>query len=263
MDSAQVRSIQSLGRGLEVLQRIEDNGNGLSLRQLHMETGIPKASLLRILKTLGEHARIDKSAEGHYLAAQSVARSTHPQSAIGTATSLAQPLLKRLREQSDWPSDLAIRDGLRMKVVASNRSLYGGKWRRSVMDEKVDLLSSALGRAFLAHCPANAAALLIEQIYADDQRRRRMHEANLRELEATRRRGFGVRDAHYPGPDSHHLDALLAIAVPVMVEGSPVASMSCVWDAGSVPMSSVIESSLAHLVRAAAELGRRMAREET
>ena len=47
----QVKSINALARGLEVLQILQSSG-ALTLADLYRLTGIPKASLLRILKTL-------------------------------------------------------------------------------------------------------------------------------------------------------------------------------------------------------------------
>ncbi len=49
----QVKSINALARALDVLQLLQSSG-ALTLAELHRLTGIPKASLLRILKTLME-----------------------------------------------------------------------------------------------------------------------------------------------------------------------------------------------------------------
>ena len=49
----QVKSIQALARGLRVLHALQTSG-GMTLADLHRQTLILKASLLRILKTLME-----------------------------------------------------------------------------------------------------------------------------------------------------------------------------------------------------------------
>ena len=53
----QVKSINALARGLQVLQVLQTS-QGMSLAALHGRTGVPKASLLRILKTLMEQGFI-------------------------------------------------------------------------------------------------------------------------------------------------------------------------------------------------------------
>ncbi|MCX7150951.1 MAG: helix-turn-helix domain-containing protein, partial [Proteobacteria bacterium] len=65
--SPRVKSIASLRRGLDVLRAIR-NGQGLSLHALHGETSAPKASLLRIVRTLEEAGWIQRRlADGAYL----------------------------------------------------------------------------------------------------------------------------------------------------------------------------------------------------
>ncbi|MBL0283610.1 MAG: helix-turn-helix domain-containing protein, partial [Zoogloea sp.] len=46
-----MKTIDALSRGLDVLRSLEER-RGQSLAELHRATGIPKASLLRILETL-------------------------------------------------------------------------------------------------------------------------------------------------------------------------------------------------------------------
>jgi len=53
MKELHVKSIRSLARGLTVLQIVQASG-AVTLHDLHRISQIPKASLLRILKTLIE-----------------------------------------------------------------------------------------------------------------------------------------------------------------------------------------------------------------
>ena len=269
MQSAKVLTIYSLQRGLEVLSLVEQ-GQGLSLHDLHQASRVPKASLLRILKTLGEQGRITRTADGAYtmLAAGRPEGREPPgkddRALTGFATkawsALAQEALDGLSHELPWPSDIGVPDQLSMRVIASNRACYGAHWRRSVVGAKVDLLESALGRSYLAFCTPQERLALTEQVLGADKARSRRREAIQKEIDLTRRRGFGSRDAHYPGPDSHHEDRLSAIASPVLVDGVVVACLSCVWDTSRASRSDVIEGCLAHLVRAASHLGAALAR---
>ncbi|HSV77853.1 MAG TPA: helix-turn-helix domain-containing protein [Ramlibacter sp.] len=253
MQAAKVLSIHSLERGLKVLKVIQA-GAGVSLRDLHQASGVPKASLLRILKTLGEQECVGRTADGRYFAVGGGAAQAPDTQATALAVS-AQATLEALGAQLPWPSDLGVPDGTRMRVVASNRAAYGRGWRRSVVGAQVDLLDSALGRTYLAFCRPEERLELTEQVLGAEPARRRRREAWEGEIELARTRGFGSRDALYAGPDSHHDDRLSAIAVPVLSNGLAVGCLSCVWDTARATRTEVIESCLAHLVRAACALG--------
>ncbi len=62
------RTIRALERGLDVLQAVRAE-SGVRLRDLHVLTGLPKATLLRVLKTLADRGLVwQRMADGAYLA---------------------------------------------------------------------------------------------------------------------------------------------------------------------------------------------------
>jgi IclR family transcriptional regulator, mhp operon transcriptional activator len=134
MDTARVRSIASLKRGLEVLSLLHAR-DGVQLRELHEASGVPKASLLRVLKTLIEHRWVRRrAADGAYLASvlpQGPAQQdTQPGAASRPlAAEVLAGALRDLRQTLSWPSDVAVRHGGVMRVIDSNRSAYGRVWR--------------------------------------------------------------------------------------------------------------------------------------
>jgi len=255
MQTANVRSIASLKRGLDMMRLIAAE-DGISLHALHVRTGIPKASILRVVKTLLEAGQIARRThDGAYVAIAPCVAAVRPGPPGTTLATAAQQALQSLQQIAPWPSDVAVRSGLKMRVIDSNRAAYGAKWRRSVVGEDVDLLESAMGRAFLAYCAPQEQRDLLDRILAVDRPRARRREAIERELALTRERGFGSRDSLYSGPDSHHDQRLSAIAVPVLVGTGAVACISCVWDTQSASPTEVIERCLAHLARHAAGIG--------
>lgn len=286
MQTAQVRSIASLKRGLDVLSLVQSS-DGLLLRELHAGTGVPKASLLRILKTLIEHRLVRRrDGDGAYLSTTVstgddgthgalitqrgvTALSATPRDPLRAPTdtlaglqhALADALpelLATLHQQLPWPSDVAVSHGLKMRVIDSNRALYGRLWRPSVIGESIDSLDSAMGRAYLAFSPQALSRPLVDALLAAGGFRARRKEALQRELLATRQRGFGARDDLYAGPDSHHGRQLSAIAVPILHGDWAIACLSCVWSQGTSARAEVIEQALAHLVRGASVLGERL-----
>ena len=255
MNTAQVRSIASLGRGLDVLSLVAGH-RGLVLHELHVASGIPKASLLRILKTLLEHGLVRKRAgDGAYLSIAPPAAGQIPSQASETSPLKFPDLRDALNERLPWPSDLAIPCDLKMRVVDSNRSAYGRLWRPSVIGKEIDMLDSAMGRAYMAFIPAGACRQLVDKQLSGSSTRARRREAIEREITVTRKRGYGQRDDLYAGPDSDHGRQLSAIAVPILRGASAVACVSCVWDQRTTSRAEVLELGLAHLVRLASRFG--------
>ena len=232
--------------------------DGLALRELHAVSGVPKASLLRILKTLIEHGLVrQRLDDGAYVSEQP--RPAESAFHAG-AQSLSQRLpgsLKELRAHLPWPSDVAVPHGSKMRVIDSNRSECGRVWWPSVVGEEIEMLDSAMGRAHLAFVPGDVCGALVEQSLSSGASRARWREAIERELELelTRRRGFGQRDYLDAGPDADHDRQLSAIAVPIISGTTVLGCVSCVWSLRATSQAEVLESGLAHLVRLAAVLG--------
>lgn len=227
-------------------------GNGLALGQLHDLTAIPKPSLLRILKTLEEAGWIHRRmGDGLYM-------SREPQEAPSTdgiprvrLEDVAASVLHDLKKKMPWPSDLGIRCGTRMLVVQSNRSLFGKDWARTVIGAQPDILGSAMGRAYLAFCPASERKALLGQLIHPGSPMARRREWLDRLLQDVSARGYARRDPLYAGPDADHDTHLSAIAVPVRCGDEIVACLSCIWHVGTVQESAVISKGLGLLTDAA------------
>lgn len=227
-------------------------GNGLALGQLHDMTAIPKPSLLRILKTLEEAGWIHRRM-GDSLYMPREPQETQPADSIPPVRleDVATSVLRDLKKKMPWPSDLGVRSGTRMLIVQSNRSLFGEDWTRTVIGAQPDMLGSAMGRAYLAFCPASERKELLEQLIHPGSPMARRREWLNRLLEDVRARGYATRDPLYAGPDADHDTHLSAIAVPVRCGDEIVACLSCVWHVGTAQESAVISKGLGLLTDAA------------
>ncbi|MCB1339305.1 MAG: helix-turn-helix domain-containing protein, partial [Maritimibacter sp.] len=128
MKQPQVKSIRALARGLEVLQLLQTSG-ALTLHELHGASGLPKASLLRILRTLMERGLVwQRMADDAYVPSFSLAdlagRMTREQALV----EVASPLLAALSDEIRWPSVLAVPRLTHMEVIETNatRAYVGG-----------------------------------------------------------------------------------------------------------------------------------------
>ena len=260
-----VKSIAALRRGLQVL-RVIRNATGLSLNELYRETAAPKASLLRIVRTLEEGGWIQRRlADGAYLPLPQPARPAASSRQRARLIEIAAPDLRDLHQRMPWPSDIAVRDGLGMLVLESNRSLSGMVVNRDVIGYRPGMVWSAMGRAYLAFCPEAERDELLEALRnsADiSDRAARRGEWLQRIIAQTGRQGYAVRDPHNIGPDAEALKRFSAIAVPVLGGGGVQACLSCIWITDLATEVQIVTRHLGSLQRAAARIGARLAGEK-
>lgn len=257
-----MKSIASLRRGVEVLESIRGS-TGLTLHALHRSTSLPKASLLRILKTLEEAGVIQRRiADGAYMP-RTVERSPdEPSRAHLRLIELAAPSLRALHAELPWPSDVGVRDGTRMLVLESNRPLCGLAVNRKVVGFHPHMLLSALGRAYLAFCPSGEREALLGELArttdAADRALARRREWIEQLVAQTRQQGYGVRDPRHLGPDADAAERFSAMAVPIMVDAGVAACLSCVWLAAVATEADIASRYLELLRRTADEIGKRL-----
>ena len=149
----QVKSIHALARGLEVLQILQTSG-ALTLADLYRLTGIPKASLLRILKTLMEAGFIwQRMVDDAWVPSFSLAELAGRMDRESQLVEVASPVLAALTAEIEWPSVLAVPRLSHMEVLETNAArAYFDHIALGPVGFQVNMLRSASGRAFIAFC---------------------------------------------------------------------------------------------------------------
>jgi IclR family mhp operon transcriptional activator len=214
-----------------------------TLPALLRKLDLPRATLIRLLGTL--------EAAGYVLRTpQSRRYEVTPRVAILAAgfnfdawlSVVSGPILADLLTKIGWPSDVMVLSGAEIHVRASNRLQCGVSISTDIIGMRSPLARSASGRAYLAWSPDRERERLLPLCVT-----RQGESALLRELEATRRRGYGVRDPVLA-------PQIGAIAIPVM-QGDTVA---CCLDIVFLPrverLEHVAERCLPALRAAAAQM---------
>lgn len=248
------KRIEALARGLDVLKALYTRP-GASLHQLHGTTGLPKATLLRSLRTLEARGFVSRRlADGGYLPVPLA--SSAPTDPLAEA---AAPALEALSRAIPWPTDLGVRDGSSIVVLESNRRLCSIRVNRQALGARPHMLWSAMGRAYLAFCPDAEREEILATLRASNApedraaRNRRSIDAL---LEHTRARGYGVRDPRYGVLDLGLARQVSAIAVPVRRGARVLACLNCVWLVHVLDEHTVVERHLAALQSAAERISR-------
>ena len=254
-----VKSITALRRGLDVLWSIQQS-SAVTLADLHRQTSLSKATLLRILRTLQEAGWIERNEiENRYVPAASAGESGLAVEWRARLSALATQPREQLQRRVPWPIDLAVLDGLAMLILDTHRPMNGLAVNYRVLGFRPRLLLSSLGRCYLAFCPDAERRRLLEALarspYEVDRAALKSHGA--RDWAARyRAQGYASRD---PSPTS--LDSperFGAISVPIQVDDTVVGCISCAWLPAVATEQDVVTRHLADLKAAAQAIRNRL-----
>ena len=241
--------MQSLDRGLAVIQCVVENGP-CGLHQIHQATDLPKPTLLRILGSLEKRGIIFRAIDDKRYQISSNSFLFGQQRDLKLVLQeISVSILSNLCKDVAWPTDLVVRNGHTMAVVASNRMLSPFPIKPTQHGHQPDMLLTAVGRAYLAFCGDDEREEIIASIRevtpAHPELRDPKTLPNL--LCQTRQQGFGVRSK------TKH-DGFSAIAVPVMVKGSPAACINLFYYRTAVSQENIASDHLERLTLAAQEI---------
>lgn len=263
-----VKSIQALARGVQVLQVLQTS-QGLGLADLHDRTGVPKASLLRILKTLMEQGLIwQRMLDDAWVPSFSLAEMAGRMNRDHQLLEIASPILESLTQQIEWPSVLAVPRLSHMEVIETNATrAYFDNIRLGPMGFRVNMLRSASGRAFLAFCEAPAREAVLQSLRRSDRKGDRLAQSADyvdAALAETRAQGFGLRDPDFGGDYDEGRsvvdDGRDSIAVAIRLPGHVAGTLNITWSRKVHRRDRAIELLLAPALRAAEDIAQRFAR---
>lgn len=167
--------VVALSRGITVLRCLASAPEPLGNRQISELSGVPKATVSRLTATLVSLGLVwrNESTDRFSLAAGVLEFSSAYLARLDLA-GLARPHLLKLAESSGAGVLMAARDRLEMVVLESVRPRSAVVVARVDVGGRLSLISSALGRAYLAACaPDEREALLanVRMTWPDEWRR--------------------------------------------------------------------------------------------
>lgn len=246
--------VQGLVRGLSVLRALNERNYATAL-ELSRDTGLPRATIYRLLETLIQSGYVTRGArrETYQLTIQVRALSDGFNDEAWL-TEVASPVLEDLGQQIVWPTDIATFDRDAMIV----RDTTHGSSPLSINREKAGfrppMLESALGRAYLAWCPALERELILRTIANSSQpdaelaRDRAAVDALLGQV---LQKGYGFREGGMSPKTG-------SIAVPVRWADRVIACINIHYILSALTEREVADRYLRVMQDAAAEIETRM-----
>jgi len=254
------KTIRSLQRGLQVLKALHATPIS-SLQDVYHLTQIPKPTLLRILHTLEQSGVVSRRlADGRYRISANLTRLGRKRDRYDRVAEAAAPILDRLCQKISWPSDLLVPAGDHMEVRETSRtqSPFPIYYNNHRVGHAVNLLLSAVGRAYLAHCPESEREKVVTLLRKSERPEnwlardpKRLHEI----LSETRLRGYGTRDQVFVVPYGEQLpDGLAGIAVPLFGRGRIHGVINVIWPKPARTIEDMARAYLTDLQSAAAQI---------
>jgi len=253
-------TIRGLERGLQVLKALRTKAAS-TLQDVHAATGLPKPSLLRILRTLEQAGVVRRRlADGRYQIGAEVYRISRKPDRYDRLAEIAGPILDRLCHRLAWPSDLAVPAGDHMEIRESSRPLSPFVLNHDQIGHQINWVLSGHGRAYLAFCPEAERQSLLDLLRRSSNPENRLAfetEKLNRILAETRKRGYATRDSSFVGGfygRPPYSDGLASIAVPLRQEGRVLAPINLLWLKKAYAVEDMVRKHLTDLRGAASEI---------
>jgi IclR family transcriptional regulator, mhp operon transcriptional activator len=256
-----VKTIAVLSRGFAVMQMLQEM-RAASLHDLHVATGIPKSSLLRILATAHESGLVwQRMVDGAFVPSCTL----QPRLDVDDTewlVEIASPVMARLTKRVLWPSILSVPRLDYLETLETNSSqAYFDELPPRPRGFRINMLRSASGRAFLAYCEPQERATVLQRLRARNGRGDELaHDPNaIRQLvESTRHQGYATRVADFGGdyekPRTETDDGRNSIALPINVDGRVLGCMNITWRRDVVSVRQIVRLHLHDLRRAVASV---------
>lgn len=271
MRDYKIKTIRALDRGLEVLDYLHRSRNA-SLHDLHLATGLPKATLTRIIATLEARGLIwQRLADGAFMASHTYQPRPPQVNDEHFLVEVASPILEQLCQKVNWPSILAVPRLDHMEVIETNSpKSYFSHIPLGPIGFRVNMLRSATGRAYLAFCSDAEREVVLQRLRSSNEPGNYLAqspEGITALLKETRSLGYGLRaddfGGHYDKTRRESNDGRDSIAVPIWAGEEVVAVVNLTWMHKVASVDQVVKKHLAQLSQAAREISVRLMTYET
>ncbi|WP_298282429.1 helix-turn-helix domain-containing protein [Acidocella sp.] len=160
------KPVRALARGLDLLLELNTRGRAKPA-ELAIATGIDRTTVYRMLATLTELGFVARAAsEDKYYLLREVRRLSDGFIETDDVLHIAARELGKLLSVIQWPSDYATFDRGAMVIQETTHRLSALSVNRGMVGRRRPLLTTALGRAYVAGCTEAERALTLDMTEA-------------------------------------------------------------------------------------------------
>ena len=226
----QPKPIRSFARGLALLAALNRHGSATAL-MLARETGVPRATVYRLLQTLLEEGYVGRGeTDDRFHLRLKVRGLSEGFEDEQWVSAIAGPALSELTERISWPCDISTLEDLKMVIRDTTHRRAPLSIDRNMVGRKMPILGSAAGMAYIAFAPAAERDALLDLLAQSDDPQdapARNRAQVQRMIAATRRRGYGLRQGGQIWP--HTGACALPIRAPIHSGQRVLGCISVIW----------------------------------
>lgn len=249
--------VQSVTRALDLLQ-VLNRQKVSSVKQLHGVTGLPKPTIVRLLKTLAATGYVvNDHRQGGYSVTSLVRTLSCGFHGDPLVVEAGRAWAIDLTQRFKWPVAIAVLDEDAMTVRFSTIPDSPISPFQGTVGRHLSLVSRGLGRAYLAFCPPAERNILLQMLAASkdpEDAPAKRPAALLRSLQAIRSQGYAERDPAVEPKSSSTL------AVPVMDGDRVLATLGLSYFTSAMKRAQAVELYVPHLRSAAENITRSISR---
>ena len=242
--------MQSLARGLAVVRAFTQQKQRLSIAQISIRTGIPRAAVRRCLYTLAQLGYVAADDSRNFSLRPKILALGHAYLSSAPLVTSAQPLLNQVSDAVHESCSMAILDGDDILYVARSSSSTRIMSIDLSVGSRLPAFCTSMGRVLLAGMPGPELADYLKRLRATPYTNRTTvaKDELLEMIVAAREAGYAVVDQELEL-------GLRSIAVPVAdPAGRPASAINISVQAARVPIGDMEKRFLPALRAAAAEL---------
>lgn len=253
------RHVQGLSRGLAILHAINrSEGGWVSIGELSAKTGLHRTTVRRMLETLQAEGYVRRSpSDDSYRLNQKIRQLSDGFTDDEWISEVANPVLGELLQKLVWPSDLCTIDGDCMLVRETTHRFSPLSFHRAMIRQRLPLLLTAAGRAYLAHCGDEERHQLLQLLKADpaseQARFLRQEDLVLQMLDRVRSQGYATNDGEWMPQQK-----IGALAVPVHHGNQILATINVVFLRKAIPVTEAVQRYLPELQAAVNKIESRL-----
>lgn len=220
--SSSYQPVEAVIKALTIL-RFVSSLRIASIADLHAVTGIAKPTIVRMLETLMHAGYVAKDRTfGGYRVTSDVQSLSSGFFGVPLVIEAAHAHALALTQQVKWAVGIAMLEGNHMRLQFTTASSSPWALPLSSLNMRLDIITSAMGRAYLAYCPDHERELLLSSVLTqiedpEDRAFRRSYIDGL--LKTVRNQGYALRERY--GVNNNNQ----TISVPIRYDGRVLASM--------------------------------------
>lgn len=242
--------VRGLQRGLQILRFLNEK-NSASVLEISRATYLPRTTVYRLLDTLIDagYVKFGNRQEEYCLTSQ-IRTLSEGYAEEYWVTEIAQPVIAELGHEIVWPVDIATFDVDSMTIRYTTHPYSPLSLERGVPGMRLPVLSTAIGRAYLAFCSEAERKQIIENLAkgsTPDQEQAQDIEGVGRMIADVQRRGYGYRIGGI-------LPKIGSIAVPVLYQNHVQASINMHFILSAISLDEVVNRYLEPLRHAAEKI---------